>query len=373
VGCVPVPKSDNQTIRPVVLVSEHTLRRFPVLLGQLTLGLTEKSIPTTLVCAPGIKLDSLLRGPVEVIRYPACDLPLAERMGRGRLLEQLAKSNPNVLHCLCETKAAQARALARSLDIPYVLNINSLQRDASKISLSSKRCVHIICPTHTIAESVRVMHPGLADRIIQVRPGVFVEDQCCCFQDPLQQACLMMAHPFEHAALFTPVFAAIRDLISTGYEFCVVLMGDGPAESPIRQMLMEMDLTQVVTIVPELDPWRSVLAAGDVFIQPQAVPPGLNFFLLEAMAVGAAVAACQGCVDDMIIDGQTALVFDPQDHLSIRAVLRGLLDHHELARELAQGGQAYLRSSHSTSDMIENVVQAYSAALQWSYGLTAIG
>jgi len=348
------------------------LRRFPALLGQLTLGLTEKSIPSTLVCAPGIKLDSLLRGPVEVIRHPACDLPLAERMGRGRLMEQLAKSDPNVLHCLCETKAAQARALARSLDIPYVLNVNSLQRDASTISLSSKRCVRIICPTHTIAENVKVVHPGLADRIVQVRPGVFVADQCCCFRDPLQQACLMMAHPFEHAPVFAPVFAALRDLTSAGYEFCAVLMGHGPAESPIRQMLTEMDLTQVVTIVPELDPWRSVLAAGDIFIQPQAVS-GLNFFLLEAMGVGAAVAACQGSVDDMIIDGQTALVFDPQDHQSIRGVLCSLLDHRELARELAHGGQAYLRSCHSASDMIENLVQTYNAALQWSYGLTAIG
>ncbi len=369
---MPLPKTDNQTIRPIVLVSELILRRFPALLGQLSLGLTEKSIPITLVCEPDLDLNSLLRGPVEVIRHPSCDLPLAERIGRGRLLEQLGKSQPSVLHCLCETKAAQARHLARSLDIPYVLNINSLQGEASAISLSAKRCVRIICPSDTITESVRAVHPGLADRTMEVRPGVFAEDQCCCFADPGQQAALMLAHPFEHASDFAQVFEAIRDLVSMGYEFSAVLMGHGPAESPVRRMLAEMDLMQRVTIVPELDPWRVVLAVADVFIQPQPVSR-LNFFLLEAMSVGAAVAACQGGVDDMIVHEGTSLVFDPTNHLSIRDVLRRLLDQRELARTLAQGGQAYLRSHHSTSDMIERIMQIYSAALQWSYGLAPVG
>ena len=296
-GGMPVPKSDNQSIRPIVLVSERILQRFPALLGQLTLGLAEKSIPTTVVCAPGIELVSLLRGAVEVIRYPSCDLPLAERMGQRGLLEQLAHVNPTVLHCLCETKAPQARKWARSLDIPYVLNVNTLQDHADTICLSATRCVCLICPTRTIAKNLGLTLPRLVDRIVQIEPGVFVEDQCCCFRDPQRQASLVMAHPFERAEAFAPVFKALRGLLCLGYEFNAVLMGHGPAERSIRGMLMEMDLMQVVTIVPELDPWRPVLAAGDIFIQPQTLRE-LNFFLLEAMSVGAAVAACQGGVDD---------------------------------------------------------------------------
>lgn len=363
-----MPKSDNRLIKPIVLVSEHLLRRFPALVGRLTLGLTEKSIPTTLVCAPGIDLVPLLRGPVEVIRYPSCDLPLAERMEQGRLLAQLASANPTVLHCLCETKASQARKWSRLLDIPYVLNINAPQDDAGTLSLSSTRCVRIICPTRTIAENVGVTYPRLADRIVQIAPGVFVEDQCCCFRDPQQQTSLVMAHPFEQAEVFAPVFKAMCGLLSLGYEFNAVLMGHGPAERSIRGMLMEMDLMQVVTIVPELNPWRSVLAAGDIFIQPQAMR-GLDFFLLEAMGVGAAVAACRGGADDMVVDGQTALVFDPGDHQSVQTVLQRLLDQPEMARGLARAGQAYLRAKHSTSEMIQGILQTYHTALKWSYGL----
>jgi glycosyltransferase involved in cell wall biosynthesis len=58
-----------------------------------------------------------------------------------------------------------------------------------------------------------------------------------------------------------------------------------------------------------LDPWRSVLAAGDVFVhlQPTAAFSG---FLLEAMGLGVAVVACKGGVDDLIVDEHTALVYE---------------------------------------------------------------
>jgi hypothetical protein len=74
----------------------------------------------------------------------------------------------------------------------------------------------------------------------------------------------------------------------------------------------------------------------------------------------------------MILAGQTAMVFDPRNHQSIQAVLQKLLDQPDAARSLAQGGQAYLRAHHSTTDMIEATLQAYQTAQQWSYGLAPV-
>jgi len=86
---------------------------------------------------------------------------------------------------------------------------------------------------------------------------------------------------------------------------------------------------------------------------------------LEAMSVGSAVAACKGGVDDLILEDRTAVVFNPDDELSIRAGLQRLFDRQEFARQIARQAQDYVREHHSVSTMISAILQAYHQAQQW--------
>ena len=89
----------------------------------------------------------------------------------------------------------------------------------------------------------------------------------------------------------------------------------------------------------------------------------MNFFnplLLEAMSVGTAVAACKGGVDDLIIDGVTATVFERNDELGIYGCLRQLFDKREWAQQIARSAQQYLRENYSVSKMISSVMRIYS-------------
>jgi glycosyltransferase involved in cell wall biosynthesis len=105
-------------------------------------------------------------------------------------------------------------------------------------------------------------------------------------------------------------------------------------------------------------PWRSLLGAGDIFIRPR---PRYDFDpqLLEAMSTGTAVAACKGGVDDLIIEDQMAVVFDPDDEMSILRTLRRLLDRRELARQMAETSQDYVRHNHSMSKMVSSMIRIY--------------
>jgi glycosyltransferase involved in cell wall biosynthesis len=135
----------------------------------------------------------------------------------------------------------------------------------------------------------------------------------------------------------------------------------------MRRLLAALGLLQTVTIVPRLRPWRSVVGAGDIFIQPAATT-AFNPLLLEAMSVGVAVAACKGGVDDLIIEGQTAITFDPDDELSIYNSLQRLFGRRELARKIARGAQEYLRKNHTVSNMITSTLRTYREAVQWYKG-----
>lgn len=354
----------NRPFRPVLIASEHTLSEYSLFLEHLLIGLADESIPAALVCPPSCDVESVICGAVEVIKHPTIDLPLMERLNRNRLVEQVERFRPTVLHCLCESKASLTRQLVRRLSLPYVLTINSLQKWWRRVSISSKHCAKIIVPARSIAASVAKAYPRFAERIEQINTGTFVEEHARCFSEPSRLPSMVIAHPLDNVAEFESLFGAVRHLLITGYEFMFVAMGTGRAESQLRQLLAALGLLQTVTIVPRLKRWRSVLAAGDIFIQPQPTET-FDPLLLEAMSVGSAVAACKGGVDDLIIGDRTAVVFDPDDEYSIRTTLQRLFDRREFARRLARDAQEYLRDNHKVGKMISTTLQVYREAEEW--------
>ena len=351
----------SKSLRPALIVSEHTVSEYSIFLEHLLVGLADESIAAVLVCPPGCDVDSVVSPAVEVIRHPAFNLPLLWRQNRKVLIERLAKFKPSVLHCLCESKAGLTRQLARQLDLPYVLTVNSLQKRWGQLSIPSRHLARIIVPAKSIATNIAKAYPKFTERIEQINIGTFVGESSGCFSEPGQLASMVIAHPLRNVSEFENLFGAVRHLIIDGYEFMLVVIGGGRAERQLRKLLHALGLLQIVIIVPRLKPWRCVLAAGDIFIQPQP-SAAFNPLLLEAMSVGAAVAGCKGGVDDLIIEGQTAVVFDPDDELSIEGTLRRLFDKRELARQIAKGAQEYLRENHTVSKMISSILRIYREA-----------
>ena len=363
----------EKLIRPALIVSEHTVLEYSMSLEHLLVGMADESIPVALVCPPSCDMDSIVSGTVEVIRHPAFNLPLMGHLSRKELVEKLGRFKPTVLHCLCESKAGLTKRVARELGLPYVLSVNSLQkrwkhfvyqRQIHPLSILSSHCAKIIVPTKSIASNVAEVYPGFAERVEQINIGTFVGESSVCFCEPSRLPSMVIAHPFDNVDDFENLFGAVRHLAIDGYEFMSFVIGSGRAERQMRRLLAALGLLQTVTIVPRLRPWRSVVGAGDIFIQP-AASTAFNPLLLEAMSVGAAVAACKGGVDDLIIEEQTAIVFDPNDELSIYSSLQRLFDRRELARRIARGAQKYLRKNHTVSNMISSTLRTYREAVQW--------
>jgi len=350
-------ENDKKKLPRVALIaSEHTICEYSIFLERLLIGLADESIPVALICPPGFNPGTVFTGIAEVINYPIIDLPLMEHLNIRLLTERLSKFEPTVLHCLCEGKASLTKQLARRLDLPYVLTVNSLQNKWSHLSISSKHCAKIIVPAKSIAANITSVHPRFADLIEQINIGTFTAEGNGCFSEPSRLATMVITDPL--ADDFENLFSVIRHLMIDGYEFMTVIVGGGRAERQLWKLLSALGLLQIVSIVPRHMPWRSVLAAGDIFIQTQ---PNYAFdpVLLEAMSIGSVVAGCTGGVDDLIIEDRTAVVFDPNDETSIMRTLQRLLDRREFARQIAGNAQQYLRENHSVSEMISATLQTY--------------
>jgi len=360
---VAVQKPAEKTLRVALIASQHTLHEYALFLQHLLTGLADESIPVALICPDGHDIDSLIYGPVEVVTYPAVDLLFFGAYNRNRLLDQLARFRPTLLHCLCESRAELTRQVADRLELPYVLMVTSLQAGWRHLGISSAHCTKIMVPAKSIKDSFCKSYLHFAERVEQINIGSFAEETTSCFSKPSVLPSMVATDSLDHAAEFEDFFSAIRHLKIEGYEFMLVVMGSGRAERELRKLLTALDLAETVTLVPMLRSWRFILAAGDVFIQPRPAK-AFNPLLLEAMSAGSAVAACKGGVDDLILEDRTAVVFDPDDELSIRAGLQKLFDRQEFARQLAKHAQDYVREHHSVSNMVSAILQNYRQAQQ---------
>ncbi len=348
----------KKSLRVALIASEHTICEYSIFLERLLIGLADESIPVALICPPGFNPGTVFTGVAEVINHPVFDLPLMGHINTRLLTERLSKFEPTIIHCLCESKALLTKQLAGRLDLPYVLMVNSLQKRWSHLSISSKNCAKIIVPAKSIAANMASVHPRLAEMIEQINIGTFTAEDSGCFSEPSRLATMVIADPLDKADDFENLFSVIRRLMINGYEFMTVIAGGGRAERQLWKLLSALGLLQIVSIVPRRMPWRSVLAAGDIFIQ---LKPNYVFdpVLLEAMSIGAAVAGCTGGVDDLIIEDRTAVVFDPNDEMSIMRSLQRLLDRREFARQIARTAQQYLKENHSVSKMIAATLKVY--------------
>jgi len=355
---------EKRLLRPALIASAEIISEYSIFLEHLLVGLADESIPVALVCPANCDLASVVPPSVQVIRHPAFNLPLLWRQNRSRLVEQLSDFRPTVLHCLCESKAPLVRQLAWQLDLPYLLMVNSLQKRFSRLFISSSRCAKIIVPAESIAANVAKVYPNFAERIERINIGTFASETISCFRQPNWLTSMVTAHPLDNESDFENLFSAVRHLAIDEYEFMLVITGSGRAEKQVWKLLTALGLSQVVTIVPRLELWRSVLSAGDIFIQPQP-SNAFNPLLLEAMSVGAAVAGCKGGVDDLIIEDKPAVVFDPNDELRIYSALQRLFDRRELAQQIATAAQQYLRENHTVSNMVSSTLRAYHDAQNW--------
>jgi len=352
---------DWKTLRPALIASSRVIGEYWQFLEHLLVGLADESIPAALVCSSVRAAEAVVWPGVEVIKYPVYELPFMGHYNRRLLLEKLYEFRPTVLHGMCEKEAPLVRQLSRELNLPYVLTVNSLAKRWDQLGLSKSRLSKIIVPAGSIAQSMAKVYPLFAKRVEHINKGTFTSESAACFWEPARLPSIVTSSVTENAGEFDVLLKAIKRLVLAKYEFMLVIIGGGRSEEHLRRQITKLGLTQIVTIAPRVEPHRLVLSAGDIFVQAQP-SDSFNTMLLEAMSVGTVAAACKGGVDDLIIEGKTAAVFNPKDELSIFNCLKKLLDSRESAIQLAKSAQQYLREHYTVSEMVKSTLRIYREA-----------
>ena len=105
----------------------------------------------------------------------------------------------------------------------------------------------------------------------------------------------------------------------------VAIAGRGDEEAPLRRLAGELGLADRLHLLGLRDDVDTVLAAGDVFVQPSR-SEGLPLAVLEAMAAGLPVVATRvGGVAEAVAEGETGYLVPSGDPPALAAALRKVL------------------------------------------------
>lgn len=354
-------QNETEAVRPLFVSDGETVRQFCSPLRHLLFGFEAQDISSCLVIPPNSGIESFIWPGIEVIEYPALRFPLFYRENRRRLYESIEKYKPTIVHCLGSSRAILAKTIGKTLNIPVVLTVNSARQNFFRRRMIKKGFTAVIVSSSRFAETLKKENPSISHLVKQVNTGTFVDETCACFSQPARIPSMVVVSDLNRFDVLEPLLSAVRHLAVDGYEFLVVLMGQGKAERRIRNFVRGVGLGQTVNISPEIRPLRSVFRGADIFIQ-HYVTEKLDPAMMEAASAGVAIATDKNNADNFLQVNNTAIFFDCKDELSIYSAIGKLLDDKQLAKQLASTAQNYLRSNNTVSEMVDQLLRIYQEA-----------
>lgn len=146
----------------------------------------------------------------------------------------------------------------------------------------------------------------------------------------------------------------------------LLIVGDGPGRPVLERAARELGVEERVVFTGLLDREETpaAVAAFDVALQPAVTPYASPLKLFEYMALGCAIVAPKmPNIEEVLSDGDSALLFDPDDAASFRAAILRVCGDRELRRKLGAsarrridaGGYTWDRNAERLDELIREI------------------
>jgi L-malate glycosyltransferase len=191
-----------------------------------------------------------------------------------------------------------------------------------------------------------VFHPGPAER-----------------PEPLRDATLVIGtvanlRPEKGLHLLLEAFAAVR---RPGLKLFIV--GSGPSLQELEARSFELGIATDCFFLPGKPQIAGEMRSIDIFVLP-SLSEAFSNSLLEAMASGCAVIGSNlGGTPELILDGDTGLLFRPGDSADLAERLRCLIDHDELRRRLASQAAIFASKTFPVDRTVSRMAELYQSLL----------
>ena len=267
---------------------------------------------------------------------------------------------------------------ARSVGIPGVLEVNAPlieeqaehrslcdRATATRITARSFAAAHRIAAVSTGVAEYIARFPGTDGRVDVIANGVdpsrFPLLECCTSQTvdgTFTVGFVGTLKPWHGLPVLVDAFAELHDE-DPGMRLIVV--GDGPWRMQLEESLAERNLCTATRLTGAVAPQDipALLACMDVAVAPYAARPDFYFSplkVLEYMAAGLPVVASRiGQIQELIADGDTGLLCEPDNPRSLADRLRLLRDTPVLRLKLGASARAAVVKDHTWLEVTRRI------------------
>ena len=351
-----------------MIIDEERLKHEQSMLNRLSIGLMAEGMQLTRIVPGALDPDTIDLGEQRValatrLVTPMRVLPWMRQARANRLAEALDKSPPDVIYAVGSKAWAVGLDLAQVIDRPMIVDVCSLAQ-ASLLSRAPKS--ELIAGYVTpCAPLMNMLQPHVEPTRVNFVPiGIAAPPQPVSILRQLGQniaiAVIGQARDIQaYAALFSGIRLAGLDLPIMQ----IMLELDGVHEHEIWKRVHAVGLLDRVSAIGDAPTYRALLTQCDVMLIPEGLGEPRSI-MLEAMAFGIPVIAALDPANDVLIDGETALLVERSNARQWSDRIRDILNRPEEARKLGQRARSRVLERNRSSEQVSRLGVVFEQVLQ---------
>jgi len=138
-----------------------------------------------------------------------------------------------------------------------------------------------------------------------------------------------------------------------------LLAGDGPLREQVEADRGKLGLEDRVRLLGEVDALHELLAALDVLVVASTTE-GSSVVAMQAMCQQRPVVATRvGGVPEVVSDGETGILVEPENHRELARGVLTLLDDADLRARMGVRGRQRVKELFDMQDMVARVKEVY--------------
>jgi glycosyltransferase involved in cell wall biosynthesis len=163
------------------------------------------------------------------------------------------------------------------------------------------------------------------------------------------------------------LITAVAQLIKKNVPVHLLIIGDGPEEDNLQQQIKQLELQHKITLLGEQQNVHGILRGTvDLFVSA-AREEAFGLVLAEAsLAKLAIVAPATGGISDVVIDGETGLLFPTENVDELVNSIYKLYRNPSLCNSMGKAGYQHILNNFSSDNNAQQFQQLYNKMLKRS-------
>lgn len=240
------------------------------------------------------------------------------------------------------------------------------RRDRWAVQMLLRRADRLITVSDALRRELAELRPRAADKMLTIPNGVDTTkdpvDQAAARRlfdlNPLAPVIGMVARLAPEKGI--PQFLRCCQVVSQQRpEAQFLLAGDGPLREQVEADRGKLGLEDRVRLLGEVDALHELLAALDVLVVASTTE-GSSVVAMQAMCQQRPVVATRvGGVPEVVSDGETGILVEPENHRELARGVLTLLDDADLRARMGVRGRQRVKELFDMQDMVARVKEVY--------------